>query len=71
MEVRIFTKTLAYKPGLFTATQEVTDGGLEDEVNQWLEANPAYRVAHIHQTQSGGSWRPTVVTISIWYTSND
>ncbi|MBR9790250.1 MAG: hypothetical protein GYB58_00745 [Gammaproteobacteria bacterium] len=71
MEVKIFTKTLAYKPRLFTATQEVTDGGLEDEVNLWLKANPDYRVAQIHQTQSGGSWRPAVVTISVWYTSND
>lgn len=71
MEVRIFTKTLDYKPGLFAATQEVTDGGLEDEVNLWLKANPDYRVAHIRQTQSGGSWRPAVVTISVWYKSND
>jgi len=36
MEVKIFTKTLAYKPGLFAATREVTDGGLQDEVNQRL-----------------------------------
>lgn len=43
---------------------------LEDEVNAWLEQNPNINVVNIKQSASGGSFSPTSLSISVWYSKN-
>ncbi len=43
---------------------------LEDEVNAWLEQNPNINVVNIKQSASGGSFSPTSLCISVWYSTN-
>ncbi len=43
---------------------------LEDEVNAWLEQNPNINVVNIKQSASGGSFSPTSLSISVWYSTN-
>ena len=40
---------------------------LEDEMNAWLSQNPKIKVVDIKQSSSGGSYRPTLWLISVWY----
>lgn len=43
---------------------------LEDEVNAWLGQNPNINVVNIKQSASGGSFSPTSLSISVWYSTN-
>ncbi len=43
---------------------------LEDEVNAWLGQNPNINVVNIKQSASGGSFNPTSLSISVWYSTN-
>jgi len=43
---------------------------LEHEVNAWLEQNPNINVVNIKQSASGGSFSPTSLSISVWYSTN-
>jgi hypothetical protein len=40
---------------------------LEDEINQWLEANPGFNIKHIKQSCCGGSFNPSLTIVSVWY----
>ena len=40
---------------------------IENEVNEWLENNPAVDIKIIKQSTSGGSFADTKFFISIWY----
>lgn len=40
---------------------------LEDEVNNWLEANKGIEIKDIKQSCCGGSLEPSITVISIWY----
>lgn len=69
MDVKIFSKKLQLKPGFFFNNQDdVDDNSLEADINQWLTDNPDIEVVHVKQTQSGGSWRPAILTLSVWFT---
>jgi len=46
---------------------ESLDCGLEKEVNLWLSKYPDIEVKEIKQTQSGGSFLPVTLIITIWY----
>ncbi|GGF59163.1 hypothetical protein GCM10011338_09330 [Alteromonas lipolytica] len=46
---------------------ENIDCGLEDDINTWLSLNPSIEVKEVIQTQSGGSWMPSTIVISVWY----
>ncbi len=67
MEVKIFTKTLKPKQGFWTGSEHLTDCGLEAEINLWLASNPDIEIKKITQSQSGGSWMPAKIVITIWY----
>lgn len=46
---------------------EQGDCGLEDEINIWLSTFPSIEIKDIKQTQSGGSFQPATLTVTIWY----
>lgn len=64
MEVKIFTRTLKPKLNFWMKPLENIDSGLENDINIWLSLNPS---VEIKQSQSGGSWMPSTIVISIWY----
>lgn len=39
----------------------------ENEINEWLAANPGVKISEIKQTMCGGSLDPDKTLISIWY----
>ena len=67
MKIKIFTKLLKPKLSFWMKPIESPDCGLENEVNLWLSKYPAIEVKEIKQSQSGGSFLPVTLTITIWY----
>lgn len=67
MEVKIFTKTLKPKVNFWMKPLGNIDCGLENDINIWLALNPSVEVKEIKQSQSGGSWMPSTIVVSIWY----
>ncbi|MGK0499412.1 MAG: hypothetical protein ACJAYG_001049 [Oceanicoccus sp.] len=67
MEVKVFTKILQPKRGFLRSDDKSTDGGLEAEVNLWLASKPDIKVTNMTQSQSGGSWMPATLVVSLWY----
>jgi hypothetical protein len=67
MEVKIFTKILKPKRGFLPNTDSLSAIGLEAEINLWLASNPGIEIKNITQTQSGGSWFPATLIVSVWY----
>jgi len=67
MEVKIFTKVLRPKIGFMSKSDTVTDHGLEAEINLWLASQPNIEIQDITQSQSGGSFQPSTIVISVWY----
>lgn len=67
MKTKLFIKILTPKLTFSKKIIEKFDYELEDEINQWLLDNPTIGVEKIEQSQSGGSFRPTIIVISIWY----
>ena len=67
MEVKIFTKVLKTKSGFLPSSVTSSDRGLEAEINIWLAANPDIEVNNVTQSQSGGSWFPATIVVSVWY----
>lgn len=67
MEVKMFTKILKTQRGFVLANDKSTDSGLEAEINLWLASEPDNKIANITQSQSGGSWMPTTLVVSVWY----
>lgn len=68
MDVKIFTTTVQKKQGFWPSSAESTVCSLEAEVNLWLATKPDIEIKNITQSQSGGSFLPATLTISIWYT---
>lgn len=67
MEVKVFTKVLTPKQGFWPRSTIVSNNGLEGEINLWLASQPDIKILKITQSQSGGSWMPATLTISVWY----
>ena len=67
MEVKVFTKIIKSKLGFFPNSQTSSDCGLEAEINLWLASKPDIEIKNITQSQSGGSWMPSSIVISVWY----
>ena len=67
MEVKIFTKILRPKVGFLPKSDTATDHGLEGEINLWLATQPNIKIDNITQSQSGGSFQPSTIVVSIWY----
>jgi hypothetical protein len=67
MEVKIFTKIIKSKHGFWPNSQSSSDCGLEGEINLWLATQPDIEIKNITQSQSGGSWMPATLVVSIWY----
>jgi hypothetical protein len=67
MKIKLFTRLLKPKLNFWMKPIEKTDCGLEDEINDWLSANPSVEIKEIKQTQSGGSFIPSMLCISVWY----
>ena len=67
MEVKIFTKILRPKQGFWPSSVSSSDYGLEPEINSWLALNPEIEIKNITQSQSGGSWAPSTIVVSVWY----
>ena len=40
---------------------------LEDQINDWLAANPTVKIVDIKQSCCGGSFEPSQTVVSIWY----
>ncbi len=67
MEVKIFTRILKTKRGFLPNSNTSSDSGLEAEINLWLASKPDIEIKNITQSQSGGSWFPATVVVTIWY----
>ncbi|OUS24477.1 hypothetical protein A9Q98_13760 [Thalassotalea sp. 42_200_T64] len=67
MEVKIFTKILRPKVGFLPKSDTATDHGLEAEINLWLAAKADIEIQNITQSQSGGSFQPSTIVVSVWY----
>ncbi|ABV37115.1 conserved hypothetical protein [Shewanella sediminis HAW-EB3] len=67
MEVKIFTKVLRPKVGFLPKSDTATDHGLEAEINLWLASQPNIDIQNITQSQSGGSFQPATLVVSVWY----
>lgn len=67
MEVKIFTKILKPKQGFWPSSTISSDSGLEADINLWLAAHPDIEIKNITQSQSGGSWMPATLVVSVWY----
>ena len=73
MEVKIFTKIGKSKRGFLPGSDTSSDDGLEAEINLWLASKPDIEVKKMTQSQSGGSWFPSILVIrsilviSVWY----
>ena len=67
MEVKIFTKILKPKQGFWPNSDSLTDCGLEAEINLWLATQPDIEIKNITQSQSGGSWMPSKIVVTVWY----
>jgi len=67
MEVKIFTKIIKPKQGFWPSSTESSDCGLEDEINLWLVSKPDVEIKNITQSQSGGSWMPATIVVTVWY----
>jgi hypothetical protein len=67
MEVKIFTKVLKTKRGFLPNSDTSSDSGLEAEINLWLASKPDIEIKNITQSQSGGSWLPATVVVTVWY----
>lgn len=50
---------------------EQADFGLESEINLWLAKDPTIEIKDIKQTQSGGSFQPATLTVTVWYHSSN
>ena len=40
---------------------------LENEINDWLDANSGIKIVDIKQSCCGGSFNPRLTVVSIWY----
>ena len=67
MEVKIFTKVIKTKQGIWPNSETSSDRGLEAEINLWLASKPDIDIKNITQSQSGGSWMPATIVVSVWY----
>jgi hypothetical protein len=67
MKIKIFIKSLKPKLSFWMKPIEKMDCGLEEEINNWLSENPSIEIKEIKQTQSGGSFAPSVLCITVWY----
>lgn len=65
--VKIFTKIIKSKPGFWPNSEVSSDRGLEAETNLWLATRPDIEIKDITQSQSGGSWMPATIVVSVWY----
>ena len=62
----MLVKLFAASAGYFTSIVRAASR-LEQEVNDWLQANPEIRVLDIKQSSNGGSAEPSKIVLSIWY----
>ncbi|MCF2921968.1 MULTISPECIES: hypothetical protein [Pseudoalteromonas] len=67
MEVKIFTKIIKPKQSFWPSSPTSSDCGLETEINLWLASQPDIEIKNITQSQSGGSWMPATVIVTVWY----
>ncbi|MGB2742090.1 MAG: hypothetical protein WBC60_16230 [Cognaticolwellia sp.] len=63
----MFTKIIKPKQGFWPNSRAVSDCGLEGEINLWLASMPNIEIKNITQSQSGGSYMPTTLVVTIWY----
>lgn len=40
---------------------------IEQDINNWLKAQPDINIIHIKQSSNGGSFQDTKLYISVWY----
>jgi hypothetical protein len=66
----IFMKMKLFFMSNLEKRKRVNLQSLEDEVNAWLGQNPNINVVNIKQSASGGSFSPTSLSISVWYSTN-
>jgi hypothetical protein len=67
IEVKIFTKIIKSKQGFWPTSTTSSDCGLEAEINLWLATKPDVEIKNITQSQSGGSWMPATLVVTVWY----
>lgn len=66
MKTKIF-KVSGYS--FYFGTKPKSKQILEDEINDWLAANPDIKIVDIKQSCCGGSLNPSITVVSIWYES--
>jgi len=64
MKTKIF-KVSGYR--IYFGNKPKSKQVLEDEINNWLEANSDIKIVDIKQSCCGGSLEPSQTIVSIWY----
>jgi hypothetical protein len=67
MKVKLFWANNPLGPARFTSSPPFGDEALENEINQWLLDHANIKIIDIRQSASGGSWKPSLWLISVWY----
>ena len=61
MKVKIFSK---YNPLGKKGARQLD---LQNEINNWIENNPSFKIMKTEQTTCGGSFERANLFISVWY----
>ena len=67
MKVKLFWANNPLGPTRLFSTAPFNDEALETEINRWLRDHPKIKIIDIKQSASGGSWKPSLWLISVWY----
>jgi hypothetical protein len=67
MKVKLFWVNNPLGPARFFSSHAFNDEALENEINRWLRDHSDVKIVDIKQSASGGSWRPSLWLISLWY----
>ena len=67
MKVKLFWANNPLGPARFRSSPPFNDEALENEINRWLLEHADVRIIDIKQSASGGSLKPSLWLISLWY----
>jgi hypothetical protein len=67
MKVKLFWTNNPLGPTRRSLSAAFSDEALENEINRWLLDHANIKIVDIKQSASGGSWKPSLWLISVWY----
>lgn len=67
MKVKLFWANNPLGAAKILSSPVFNDEVLENEINRWLRDHSDIKIIDIKQSSSGGSWKPSLWLISVWY----